>query len=187
MIVGVLALQGDFAEHIAVLRAIKVDAHEIRTLSDLRSVSHLIIPGGESTTMSLLLQKMALHDQIRERVHTGDLAVYGTCAGAILLASEVTGKHAPTSLALIDMTIERNAYGSQAQSFESTLTIEGVKTPVTASFIRAPRILKTGPEVQILAHHANHPVLVREGRVLASTFHPEVRGNTTIHQLFLQI
>jgi len=127
MHVGVLAFQGDFAEHMEILRGLSVTCSEVRTLADLQKCSHLIIPGGESTVMAKFLWESGVGEKIQERVHDGSLAVYGTCAGAILVAEDVTGKNAPRALNLIDITIDRNAYGAQIDSFETTLQIKDIK------------------------------------------------------------
>lgn len=187
MTIGVLALQGDFAEHLEILRSMKVRTMEVRTVEHLRSVHKLILPGGESTTMSLLLKRSGLDAAIRARVHEGSLPVYGTCAGAILLAKNVAGKNPPRGLRLLDCTIERNAYGSQAQSSEGVLKVKGIRAPVHMALIRAPKIVAVGSNVQILASHEGSPMLIREGTLLAGTFHPEVRGNAEIHKLFLSL
>jgi 5'-phosphate synthase pdxT subunit len=215
MIVGVLAFQGDFAEHIAVLHSLSVPAIEVRSLADLSKVSALIIPGGESTVIAKFLEESGVGKEISRRVgnkggkvgmvgklgsaeknngsgilpvcSSHSLIVYGTCAGAIILARKVTGKNAPRSLGLIDITIDRNAYGTQVDSFEAELKISGIKKPVPVAFIRAPKITRVGKGVEVLALHDGDPVLVRQGRVLVSTFHPEVRGDTRIHELFLRI
>ncbi len=198
MIVGVLAFQGDFSEHIAVLHSLRIPAIEVRSLSDLSKVGALIIPGGESTVISKFLVETGVAKEIIRRtqlkiVETQNFAslhqplfVYGTCAGAIVLAKKVTGKNAPRSLGLIDITIDRNAYGVQFDSFETVIRVKGIREKIPVSFIRAPKIMRVGKGVQILAEHGGVPVLVRQGRVLVGTFHPEVRGQSDIHRLFLK-
>lgn len=185
--VGVLAFHGDFAEHLSILETLHVRAIEVRSLEDLELVTHLIIPGGESTVMARFLEETGVGEAIHEFVKAGDLAVYGTCAGAILVSNKVTGKNAPKPLGLLNITIERNAYGTQLDSFETDLIIKGITKKVPVAFIRAPVIFKAGKDVEVLALHKGHPVLVRSGRVLAGTFHPEIRGRTDIHHLFLSI
>jgi 5'-phosphate synthase pdxT subunit len=187
MVVGVLAFQGDIAEHMDVLRRLKMKSVEIRSIDDLAEVDALIIPGGESTVMAQFLQSTGVGKAIQKRVRDKKrrFAVYGTCAGAILLAKKATGKHASKTLGLIDVTIERNAYGSQAESFEALLTVKGLKKPFPASFIRAPKIISISKKVEVLGIVDGMPVLVRQGRVMISTFHPEVRGDTRIHEMFL--
>ncbi len=186
MTVGVLALQGDFSEHAELLRLLKVRWREVRTLEDLRCVHRLIIPGGESTVIAQLLSTTGLREEIQRRAAQGTLPIYGTCAGAILLANRVSGKEPPRSLGLLDVTVDRNAYGTQTQSFEAILKVKGLRSPVRAAFIRAPQITAVGEGVEVLASHGGKPVLVRQGDILAGTFHPEVRGRTEIHELFMK-
>ena len=185
MTIGVLAFQGDFAEHIDVLRTLKVSAIEVRSLEELSRVGALIIPGGESTVIAKFLWETGMGKEIISRVHNNSLCVFGTCAGAILLAKHVTGKNVPKSLGLLDITIDRNAYGTQIESFEASLKIKGLKNPLKAAFIRAPKITRVGKDVEVLASHKGVPVLVRGGAVMAATFHAEVRGETVLHELFL--
>lgn len=187
MIVGVLSFHGDFAEHLEILRSLGAKAIEVRTLEDLARVHRLIIPGGESTVISRFLASTGTGAEIKKRVGEGSLPIYGTCAGAIILAKKVTGKNAPTSLGLLDMTADRNAYGTQAQSFHADLTVKGIKKPVPVAFIRAPMITKIGLRVEVLAEHKGAPVLVREGKILAGTFHPEVRAQNEVHRMFLRM
>lgn len=187
MTIGVLAFHGDFAEHMALLRSMEQNAIEVRSIDDLVRIDHLIIPGGESTVMSDFLCSTGVGDAIIKRVKQGNLAVYGTCAGAILLARKITGKNSPRSLSLMDIAIQRNAYGTQLQSFSADLTIKEIKPKVSAAFIRAPVITETGKCVEVLAEHNGHPVLVRQGKLLAGTFHPEVRGQKHVHQMFLMM
>lgn len=184
MVVGVLAFQGDFAEHIVLLHSMHVPAIEIRSLTDLSKVGALIIPGGESTVISKFLEETGVGKEI---VRRKDLCVYGTCAGAILLSQKVTGKNAPKSLGLIDITIDRNAYGTQLDSFETEIRVKGIRGGIPVSFIRAPKITRVGNDIEILAEHGGIPILVRQGNVLAGTFHPEVRGDARVHQLFLKM
>ncbi len=186
MTVGVLALQGDFAEHIAVLRSLSVTAKEIRTAEALQTIDALIIPGGESTVMSQFLYQFGMAEVIVERAQNG-MPVYGTCAGAIIVAKKALGKNAPQTLGLIDIDVDRNAYGSQIQSFETPIEVKGVNRPVPVAFIRAPIISRVGLDVEVLASHEKKPILVRQGSVLAGTFHPEIRGETAIHELFLRM
>jgi pyridoxal 5'-phosphate synthase pdxT subunit len=184
VVVGVLALQGDFAEHIAVLRKLGAENREVRTPTDLTVCDRLILPGGESTTMSTLLTSSGLRQAVLERAADGTFPMYGTCAGAILLASEVSGKNPPDTLELLDITVHRNAYGTQLQSFDADIDIAGVGK-VRATFIRAPKITRVGEGMEILAQHDGVPVLVRKGNLLAGIFHTEVRGETGVHRLFL--
>lgn len=187
ILVGVLALQGNVAEHFIVLKKLQVRSKEIRTIDDMNDVSHLIIPGGESTVMARFLQISGLDEYIQKKAGTGKLAVFGTCAGAILLATNVTGKNAPKPLELIDMTVDRNAYGSQLDSFEMKVKVRGIKRPVEVCFIRAPIITEVGKSVEVLAKEGRKPILVRQGRHLAATFHEEMRGETAVHEMFLHL
>ena len=186
MFIGVLALQGDFAEHIAVLHALEAEPKEIRTPEDLVSCSHLIIPGGESTVMGKLLTTSGIREPLIKRANAGDLAIFGTCAGAILLAKDIQGKNAPDGLGLMDITIDRNAYGTQLHSFETEISVEGIGS-VPVAFIRAPKIMRVGKDVETLALHEGAPVLLRQGRFLASACHPEVRGESAVHRVFLSM
>ena len=187
MTAGVLAFHGDVAEHMEMLRALHAGGKEIRSVEDLVSVTHLIIPGGESTVMSRFLDVTGVGKEIRRRVKDNSLAVYGTCAGAILVARKITGKNPPRALGLIDIAVDRNAYGTQAQSFAADLAVRGMKNRVSAAFIRAPVITRAGKTVDVLATNRGNPVLVREGRVLAGTFHSEVRADLRVHESFLKM
>src|SRR3990167_4012427 len=186
MTVGVLALQGDFAEHCTVLHSLNVETKEVRTPEDLAACSHLIIPGGESTVMGKLLTSSGIRDPLIQRANAGDLAIFGTCAGAILLAKEILGKNTPEGLGLMDISVDRNAYGTQLHSFEAEIAIEGIGS-VPVAFIRAPKITRVGNGVDILASYEGMPVLVRQGRCIASTCHPEVRGEAALHRYFLDM
>jgi pyridoxal 5'-phosphate synthase pdxT subunit len=183
MKIGVLAFHGDFAEHLQVLADLGTPAIEVRGLEDLKSVDKLIIPGGESTVMAKFLESSGVGAEIKRR----KMPVYGTCAGAIVLSKRATGKNSPKTLGLIDIDVERNAYGTQVDSFEAVLTVKGIKTPVDVSFIRAPVITRVGKDVEVLATYQGKPVLVRQGNILAGTFHPEVRGQTKIHEMFVDM
>lgn len=187
MQVGVLAFHGDFAEHMAILHSLGIACCEVRSTADLSSCTHLIIPGGESTVMAKFLWESGVAELTQNFVRSGSLAVYGTCAGAILIAEDVTGKNAPKSLRLMDIAVDRNAYGSQIDSFEASLSIADIDKLVDASFIRAPKITRVGKEVEVLSSYNGDPVLVRSGKILVGTFHPEVRSESAIHQLFLNI
>lgn len=186
MSVGVLSLQGDFAEHLAILGSLGISAIEVRDPCALAETEYLIIPGGESTVIGKLLKSSGLWDPITERAKDETLAIYGTCAGAILLAQEVTGKNPPDTLGLLDITVDRNAYGSQINSFAEDLPIEAIGS-LSVSFIRAPKITRVGDGIEVLAVHQGDPVLVREGRILAGTFHPEVEGESSVHEMFLRM
>lgn len=184
--VGVLALQGDYAEHQRVLARLGRPARQVRRASDLEGLRALILPGGESTTMLKFLLEEALLEPLRE-LHARGAALYGTCAGTILLAKEVTSPRQP-SLGLMDIAVERNAYGRQIASHigEGSCPALG-DAPLPMVFIRAPVILRTGPDVEVLARHRDRPVLVRQGRMLASTFHPELSGDDRVHRYLLEL
>jgi 5'-phosphate synthase pdxT subunit len=184
--VGVLALHGDVVEHMTILKGMGAQACEVRTVDDVRRVDRLIIPGGESTVMSKLLWEDGLAKEIQTRARSGALAIYGTCAGAILLAENVVGDHPVRTLGLMDIEVRRNAYGTQSDSFEATLKVKGMTKSLSVAFIRAPVITRVGKNADVLARHEGRDVLVRQGRMLAGTFHPEVRGQTEIHKMFLK-
>ena len=188
--VGVLALQGDTREHLAALREAGADATTVRRAGELAAVDALVIPGGESTTMSHLLREFELLEPLRTRLAEG-MPAYGSCAGMILLATEildagVSGREA-TPLKAIDMTVRRNAFGRQVDSFEGDIAFAGLDAPVHAVFIRAPWVERAGPDVQVLGVAAGHIVAVRQGRMLATAFHPEMTGDRRIHKLFVDI
>ncbi len=187
MNVGILALQGGVQEHCDVLKKLGVQSSEVRDVRDLQELTHLIIPGGESTVMGRFLTLFGLREAIVSRAGSGTLAIFGTCAGAILLSTKIEGDHNPEPLKLMDMTIDRNAYGTQLDSFDTELGVSGITTPVQVSFIRAPIIRKYSRNVEILAESGGNPVVVRQGRMLASTCHPELRGETALHRLFLSM
>ena len=186
MKVGILALQGAFREHREVLDALGVDAVEVRTPEVLDALDALILPGGESTTMSKLLDSSGLRAPLVERLRTG-LPVLGTCAGLILLARGVVdGRLDQESFGVVDVTVRRNAYGRQRDSFEADLRVDGMAGGAFHGvFIRAPSIERVGPQVRVLAEHDGRPVLARDGAALVATFHPELSGDLRIHQLFL--
>jgi pyridoxal 5'-phosphate synthase pdxT subunit len=183
MKIGVLAVQGDFAAHASMLKQIEVEAVEVRTASHLGDLDGLIIPGGESTTMLKLLSEGGMLDPLREFAKSGK-PVLGTCAGAILVASRVLNP-SQESLGLIDITVERNGYGRQVDSFIGTVESKIGDPNLEAVFIRAPRIRETGPEVEILASASSEPVLVRQRNIFAATFHPELTGDQRIHKLLV--
>jgi 5'-phosphate synthase pdxT subunit len=183
--IGVLALQGDFAAHQAMLEQVGARSVEVRKPSQLSEVSGLIIPGGESTTLLKLMARSEFETPLRS-FHTAGKPIFGTCAGVILLAKHVTN---PTqhSLGLLDVTVERNSYGRQIDSFETNGEYgENGKTtrPLEMVFIRAPRITRVGPGVEVLGRHNGEPVLVSAGRILGATFHPELTSDPTVHGLF---
>lgn len=188
--IGVLALQGDVREHLGALRAVGADPVPVRRRPELDAVDALLIPGGESTTMSHLLRELELTDPLRARLADG-MPAYGSCAGMILLATEIVDAGAEGRAAIplggVDMTVRRNAFGRQVDSFEGDVAFAGLDEPVHAVFIRAPWVERVGPGVQVLAEAAGHPVAVRQGAVLATSFHPEVTGDRRIHRLFVDI
>ena len=188
--VGVLALQGDTREHLTALRAAGADATTVRRVSELEAVDALVIPGGESTTMSHLLREFELLEPLRARLADG-MPAYGSCAGMILLATEILDAGADGRAAIplnaIDMTVRRNAFGRQIDSFEENFFFEGLDDHVHAVFIRAPWVERVGPDVQVLGRAAGHIVAVRQGRMLATAFHPEMTGDRRIHKLFVDM
>jgi len=184
--VGILSLQGAFREHREVLDALDVEAVEVRTPEQLGALDALIFPGGESTTMSKLLDTAALRAPLAELLAEG-LSVLGTCAGMILLAREVVdGRSDQWSFGAIDVSVRRNAYGRQRDSFETPLAVDGLTgAPFPGVFIRAPRIEHVGDDVEVLARYDDHPVLARQGRVWVASFHPELSGDLRLHHRFL--
>jgi pyridoxal 5'-phosphate synthase pdxT subunit len=175
--VGVLAIQGDFAAHSGVLRELGASPTEVRTPAQMRELDGLIIPGGESTTITMGMQAVGLDEAVRSH-HRAGLPILGTCAGMIVCDDQ--------HLALIDATAKRNAFGRQLQSFEADLEVEGIgPDPLRAVFIRAPWIERYGPGVEVLASWHDHPVVVRDGTVLACAFHPELTDDGRIHALFM--
>jgi 5'-phosphate synthase pdxT subunit len=173
--IGVLALQGNFREHAQMLRGLGADVVEIRKAAELEGLDGLVIPGGESTTMMRLMGIYGLDDALRgfER------PVFGTCAGMIVLDRD--------HLDLIDIAVRRNAFGRQLQSFETDLDVVGIDGPVRAVFIRAPWVEEVGPNVEVLAEVDGRAVLAREGRFLVASFHPELTGDTRLHEQFLDL
>lgn len=183
--VGVLALQGAVAAHAEALRAAGAEPLPVRTPAHLAEVDALVVPGGESTTISKLLDSSGLADPLAERLASG-MAAFGTCAGMILLARTVLdGRSDQRSYAAIDLSVRRNAFGRQVDSFESDLTVEGLDAPFHAVFIRAPVVEDAGPGVEVLARVDDRPVLCRQGPVLVAAFHPELTADRRLHDLFL--
>ncbi len=178
MLVGVLALQGDFAAHASMLRELGAEVREVRVPADLDGLDGLVIPGGESTTMTLGIEREGLAEPLRELAGAGT-PILGTCAGMIMLDREHLG--------VADYTCRRNAFGRQVRSFEADLDIPGVEgDPVRAVFIRAPWIESRGDGVEVLAEVDGHVVAAREGKILVVSFHPEIAGERRIHELFLR-
>jgi 5'-phosphate synthase pdxT subunit len=185
-VVGVLALQGAFSSHTRVLDSIGVSAQEIRTPQELASVDALVMPGGESTTMSQLLESSELFEPINKLIHEG-LPVFGTCAGMILLASKIIdGRDDQVSFGAIDIEVQRNAYGRQIDSFEADINVESFESPFHAVFIRAPRIVKADGAVEILAEFGDDIVLAKQKNVLVASFHPELSRDKRIHEMFVK-
>ena len=185
MKVGVLALQGAFARHIQVLGGLGAATTEVRTTADLLEVDALVLPGGESTTMSMLLDSSGLHDAVADRITSG-MPVLGTCAGMILLARHVAdGRPDQRSFAAIDIDVLRNGYGRQVDSFEADLEVTGLDEPFHGVFIRAPVVEWVGDGVEVLGTVDGRPVLCRQGAVVVASFHPEMSGDGRIHRRFL--
>jgi 5'-phosphate synthase pdxT subunit len=183
MQVGVLGLQGDVTEHVTTLRKLlkKEEVRVVKKAADVKDLEGLIIPGGESTTIGKLMVKYGIDEAIRNH----GPAIFGTCAGTILLAREILGSD-QFSLELMDIAVERNAYGRQRESFETEIAIPALgKKPFRAVFIRAPAIKRVGRGVEVLAEHRGEAVLARQGAILASTFHPELTNDLRIHKYFI--
>ncbi len=185
MKIGVLAVQGDFAEHIAILRRLNVECREVRLPDQLEGIDGLIIPGGESTTLSRLMSIYHLREPVQAMATEGK-AVWGTCAGMIMLAHEITEAD-PVPLQVMDIGVRRNAFGRQIDSFEQDLDIAGLEPdPFHAIFIRAPVVIRVGQQVKTLAALPNgQAVAVRQGNLMATAFHPELTDDTRLHQYFL--
>jgi 5'-phosphate synthase pdxT subunit len=191
MRIGALALQGDFREHLEVVCGLGADGVEVRTAEELEVVDALIIPGGESTTIGRLASIYGLIDPLRRRIDAG-MPVLGTCAGMIFMAVG-TVRHEQPQLGVLDVVVERNAFGRQVDSFEADLDVTGFVDSVHAVFIRAPWIHKVGAEVEVLASVNDpetgepRPVFVRQDRILATSFHPELTDDTRIHELLMEV
>ena len=173
--IGVLAVQGNFREHAAVLRRLGAEPVEVRKPGELDGLDGLIIPGGESTAIARLMRLYGIEEALRRFAGP----VFGTCAGMILLGREHLG--------LVDVSVSRNAYGRQVSSFEADVELAGEAEPLRGVFIRAPRVASAGPEVEVLAEHEGEPVLLRDGRFLVASFHPELTDDTRVHERFLQL
>lgn len=185
MQIGILAFHGDVAEHAAIVASLGHETVEVRTVADLAPVTHLILPGGESTVIGHFLSLTGVGRAIVDRARSGSLSILATCAGAILLARTVKGARPPRSLGLMDITIARNAYGTQANSFAAQIAVKGISRPLNVAFIRAPKILTVGRGAEVLASYDDSPVVVRQGRLWALTCHPELCGETAIHERWL--
>ena len=173
MKIGVLALQGNFREHVAMLRRLGAEAVEVRKPEELQGLDGLVVPGGESTTFMRLMRLYGVDEAIR----AFERPILGTCAGMIVLDRDHLG--------LVDIEVDRNAYGRQVASFEADLGLAGEEVPLRGVFIRAPRLRQAGPGVEVLAEHDGEPVLLREGRFIVASFHPELTADTRVHELFL--
>jgi pyridoxal 5'-phosphate synthase pdxT subunit len=173
--IGVLAVQGNFREHVAMLRALGAEAVEVRLPEEFEGIDGLVIPGGESTAIARLMRLYGLEEALRRFAGP----VFGTCAGMILLDRNHLG--------LVDVEVDRNAYGRQVASFEADLELEGETAPLRGVFIRAPRVREIGPEVEVLAELDGEPVLLREGRFLVASFHPELTEDRRVHERFLEL
>lgn len=186
--VGVLALQGDVREHFAALSAAGAEVSAVRRPEELADADALVLPGGESTTMSKLAIAFGLMEPLRERVHAG-MPAYGSCAGMIMLADKILDpRSGQETVGGIDMIVRRNAFGRQNESFEAPLEVRGVEGgPVEGVFIRAPWVESTGARAEALAVYDGHPVAVRQGRLLATSFHPELTGDHRVHALFVDM
>jgi 5'-phosphate synthase pdxT subunit len=180
MRVGVLAVQGNFREHAAMLRRLGADVVEVRKPEELEGLGGLVVPGGESTTFMRLMRLYCLDEALR--TFTGP--VFGTCAGMIVLADRVQG--GDPLFALMDITVRRNAYGRQVDSFEADIDVRGIDHPVRGVFIRAPRIERIGPDVEVLATFEDHPVVLEQGNLVVASFHPELVGETGLHDYLLR-
>ncbi|MFE9254898.1 pyridoxal 5'-phosphate synthase glutaminase subunit PdxT [Streptomyces sp. NPDC006879] len=187
-VIGVLALQGDVREHLIALAAADAVARPVRRPEELAEVDALVIPGGESTTMSKLAVLFGMLEPLRERVRTG-MPVYGTCAGMIMLADKLLdGREDQETLGGIDMIVRRNAFGRQNESFEAAVEFAGIDGgPVEGVFIRAPWVESVGASAQVLASYDGHTVAVRQGQVLATSFHPELTGDDRVHAYFVDM
>jgi 5'-phosphate synthase pdxT subunit len=188
--IGILALQGDFAKHAEAILAAGAEAgvivHEVREAAGLANIDGLILPGGESTTIGKLLVRYGMIEPIKQFAAAGK-PVFGTCAGAILLAKHIE-KYDQVSLGLLDIQVQRNAYGRQSESFEADIPAPSLgASPLRGVFIRAPVITRTGKGVEVLAEYGDSPVLVRQGNVIAAAFHPELTDDLRVHQFFLSL
>jgi pyridoxal 5'-phosphate synthase pdxT subunit len=185
-LVGVLALQGAFVAHQRALESTGATTRQVRQPGDLDGIDALVMPGGESTTMSKLLITSGLFDGIKALLSDG-LPVFGTCAGMILLATEVLdGRPDQLSFGAIDVSVQRNGYGRQVDSFETDLDVVGFDEPFHAVFVRAPKVVGVGAHVEVLAEYDGVPVVVRQGHVMVASFHPELTGDARLHARFLQ-
>jgi 5'-phosphate synthase pdxT subunit len=186
LVVGVLALQGAFSRHQDALTELGVATRQVRTPQDLEAVNALVMPGGESTTMSQLLESSEIFEPLAKRVEEG-MAVFGTCAGMILLAKKIIdGRDDQTPFGAIDIEVQRNAYGRQVDSFEADIDVDSLESPFHAVFIRAPRIASLGSQVKVLAYCGEDVVLAQQNNILVASFHPELTNDIRLHEVFLK-
>jgi len=186
---GVIAIQGDFEKHIASLKKTRMEGLkvvEVRTPEDLARVDCAIIPGGESTTVGLLMQRYGLGEALISRAKAG-MPLWGTCMGMILMASDIAGRPGQYTLGLLDITVERNAFGRQVHSFEDSVEVKGLEEPVLGVFIRAPVVVRVGPDVEELARYDGKIVAVRNGNLVGTSFHPELTNDVRFHRWFLSL
>ncbi|GHU85538.1 pyridoxal 5'-phosphate synthase subunit PdxT [Bacteroidia bacterium] len=181
--VGILALQGAYQKHYDMVKSIGENAMFVRSIEDLSSIDAMILPGGESTTIGKLLDWYGLLNPLKQRIEAG-MPTLGTCAGMIMLAKE-TENHQPNLLEVMDIKVERNAYGAQIESFETDIDVKGFYSPFPAIFIRAPKITQIGDNVEVLAEHNGTPILIKERNIIAASFHPELTNDDRIHKLIL--
>ena len=188
MRVGVVAIQGDFEKHIEALRRCSIeglDVREVRSPSDMRAVDRVILPGGESTTVGLLMQRFGLGEVLVQAAKSG-MPMWGTCMGMIMLAQRVIGREQYT-LGVLDISVERNAFGAQVHSFEALVDVTGMETPVLGVFIRAPIVSGFGEDVEPIASYEGKCVAVRQGAIIGTAFHPELTDDIRMHQWFLSV
>ena len=187
--VGVVAIQGDFDKHLECLDALKdarIEGVEVRTPEDLSGVDRLILPGGESTTVGLLMQRFGLGPAIQEAASKG-MPIWGTCMGMIMMATEIEDRPSQYSLGILDVTVRRNAFGAQVHSFESSVRVESMDDDVLGVFIRAPIVTRVGDGVEVLASYEDQVVAVRQGKILGTSFHPELTADTRFHRWFVDL
>ncbi len=186
MKVGVVAIQGDIEKHIGALRACGEEAIEVRTPEDLAQVDRAIIPGGESTTVGILMQRFGLGEALKRRAKEG-MPLWGTCMGMIMMAKTIVGRPDQYSLDLLDIDLERNAFGAQVHSFEDAVSLTVFEEPVLGVFIRAPVVTRVGEGVEAIGCYEGKIVAVRKGNLLGTSFHPELTDDTRLHEWFLTL
>ena len=189
MKIGVLSLQGDFDKHRKMLESLEVSTVLVRDAETLKTIDGLVIPGGESTTMGKLIRSFGMAETLEKRILSDDMPVFGTCAGMILLAAEIIGFE-QYSVKALDISVKRNAYGRQIESFETQIEMtlsDGSEHQARGVFIRAPQIERAGNGVKVLAEYEDHPVLIQQKNILAASFHPELTKDTTVHAYFCKM